>query len=67
MFRKDYVEIIFKLENGFYGVVNFVLLQAHIQSRGPRQTDADVAEALSAGGGPDDGQVRLFAGKTPGR
>ncbi len=25
MFRKDYVEIIFKLENGFYGVVNFVL------------------------------------------
>ena len=91
MFRKDYVEIIFKLENGFYGVVNFVLngkddlllltdwgdffaphglgrfLQAHIQSRGPRQTDADVAEALSAGGGPDDGQVRLFVGKTPGR
>ena len=82
MFRKDYVEIIFKLENGFYGVVNFVLngkddlvaphglgrfLQAHIQSRGPGQTDADVAETLSVGGGRDDGQIRFFAGKKPGQ
>lgn len=25
MFRKDYVEYIFKLDNGYYGVVNFVL------------------------------------------
>ena len=28
MFRKDYVEYIFKLDNGYYGVVNFVLQRA---------------------------------------
>ena len=77
MFRKDYVEIIFKLENGFYGLRAEWqgrpvaphglgrLLPPHLQPRRPRQADAYVAEALPHGGGRDDGQVRLLAGKRP--
>ena len=82
MFRKDYVEIIFKLENGFYGVVNFVLngkddlllltdwgdfFKRISNHEDPDKLMRMLRKPCPLGGGPDDGQVRLFAGKTPGR
>ena len=50
MFRKDYVEYIFKLDNGYYGVVNFVLQrveQALLLLQKPCPTVVDVMTGKS--------------------